>query len=370
MKKARHHASEDWLLNTFSRSGALQHGAELLHTHPPAAEAGMDRFDQIATFVRVVELGGFSAAARDLGMAASVVTTHIQALEQRLGARLLNRNTRSVKVTEVGEAYYRRCVDLLNRLEQADGFVESMQTAPRGTLRVNTSLALADLITPVITQYTAQFPDISVRLIATGRQVDFIEQQFDVSIRHGMPTNGSLIVRKLAEYDFVVCASPKYFADRRRPQTPEDLADHNCVLYTDSEYGNRWPIFDSPKDVKVSGNLQTNSPIVLLRAAENGHGIVVLPRFAAASALAEGRLIELLVEQTTLRKPICAIHPHRGLVPTKTTVFIDMVAEHLRRVLAPGKSQSRRRSPGRPGFEASPPARLRKIGAAAPARVN
>ena len=132
----------------------------------------MDRFDQIATFVRVVELGGFSAAARDLGMAASVVTTQIQALEQRLGARLLNRNTRSVKVTEVGEAYYRRCVDLLGRLEQADGFVESMQTTPRGMLRVNTSLALADLVTPVISEYTAQFPDISVRLIATGRQVD------------------------------------------------------------------------------------------------------------------------------------------------------------------------------------------------------
>jgi len=330
----------------------------------------MDRFDQIATFVRVVELGGFSAAARDLGMAASVVTTQIQALEQRLGARLLNRNTRSVKVTEVGEAYYRRCVDLLGRLEQADGFVESMQTTPRGMLRVNTSLALADLVTPVISEYTAQFPDISVRLIATGRQVDFIEEQFDVSIRHMMPTNGSLIVRKLADYDFVVCASPKYFANRPRPEAPADLADHNCIIYTDSEYGNRWPIFNPPQDIKVGGNLQTNSVIVLLRAAENGQGIVVLPRFAAANALAEGRLIELLTEHTTLRNPICAIHPHRGLVPTKTTAFIDMVAEHLQQVFARCKSQSRHRSPARRGFPIAPAAPLRKVGVVSPNTVT
>jgi DNA-binding transcriptional LysR family regulator len=307
----------------------------------------MDRVDQITTFVRVVELGGFAAAARDLGAAPSAVTTHIQALEQRLGARLLNRNTRHVKPTEVGEAYYKHCVDVLSRLEEAESLVASMQAKPRGVLRLNTSVLIASLITPVIPDYTAQFPEVSVRLIATGRQVDFIEEQFDVSIRHRMPDNDSLIVRKLAEYDFVVCASPSYLVNRPRPETPADLAEHNCILYTDSGYGDRWPIFDGPEEVTVKGNLQTNSPLVLLGAAEAGEGIVVLPRFLAASALAEGRLVCLLSEHTTLRRPICAIYPHRGLVPPKAAVFVDMVAAHLQRVLAPARPESPRRSIGR-----------------------
>src|SRR5262245_5778425 len=138
----------------------------------------MDRFDQITTFVRVVELRGFSAAARDLGVAPSVVTSHVQALERRLGARLLNRNTRHVRPTDVGQAYYRHCVDLLKRFEEADGLVESMQATPRGLLRVNTSIPIADLVTPVIADYTAQFPGVSVRVISTGREVDLIAEQF------------------------------------------------------------------------------------------------------------------------------------------------------------------------------------------------
>src|SRR5258708_33158864 len=116
----------------------------------------MDRFDQITTFVRVVELGGFSAAARDLGVAPSVVTSHVQALEQRLGARLLNRDTRHVKPTDVGQAYYRHCADVLKRFEQADGLGESVQATARGLLRVNASIPVGDLIMPVITDYTSQ----------------------------------------------------------------------------------------------------------------------------------------------------------------------------------------------------------------------
>ena len=169
----------------------------------------MDKLAQITTFVRVVELGGFSAAARDLEVAPSVVTTHIKALEERLGVRLLNRNTRSVKPTEVGEAYYERCLDLLKRFEVADDYVQSMQAAPRGVLRLNVSLPLIDLVTPVVAAYTEQYPEVSVRMISSGRDLDLIEEQFDLAIRHRMPSSGSLIVRKLAEASLIVCASPK-----------------------------------------------------------------------------------------------------------------------------------------------------------------
>src|SRR5262249_20415133 len=149
----------------------------------------MDRLNQITTFVRVVELGGFAAAARDLQLAPSVVTTQIQALEQRLGVRLLNRNTRSVKPTEVGEAYFERCLDLLKRADLADNLAQSMQAAPRGMLRLNVSLALAELVTPVVSEYARQYPEVSVRMIGTGRQIDLIDEQYDLAIRHGMPNN-------------------------------------------------------------------------------------------------------------------------------------------------------------------------------------
>jgi DNA-binding transcriptional LysR family regulator len=294
----------------------------------------MDKLDQITTFVRVVDLGGFAAAARDLQLAPSVVTTQIQALEQRLAIRLLNRNTRSVKPTEVGEAYYERCLDLLKRFDLADDLVQSMQAVPRGVLRLNVSLPLIDLVTPVISAYAGQYPEVSVRMIMTGRDVDLIDEQFDLAIRHRVPSNGSLIVRKLADYSMVVCASPKYFAQRPKPEKPSDLVNHNCLMYTDSGVADRWPIFSTDSDMSLRGNFQTNSTSALLSAAENGQGIVVLPQFAAACSLAAGRLTAVLQEYTTVAKPIAVIYPHRGLAPTKTTVFIDMLTKHIPQALA------------------------------------
>ncbi len=294
----------------------------------------MDKLGQITTFVRVVDLGGFSAAARDLQVAPSVVTTQIQALEQRLGVRLLNRNTRSVKPTEVGEAYYERCLDLLKRFDVADDYVQSMQAAPRGMLRLNVALPLIDLVTPVISAYTEQYPEVSVRMVATGRDLDLIEEQFDLAVRHRMPSSGSLIVRKLAEFAFVVCASPKYFVSRPMPEKPSDLADHNCLIYTDSGLGDRWPIFNTDDAVAVHGNFSSNSTFALVNAAENGQGIVVLPQFVAAELLKSGRLIPLLEQYTTTTRPVAIVYPHRGLAPTKTTVFVDMLKKHIPKALA------------------------------------
>ena len=294
----------------------------------------MDRLTQITTFVRVVELRGFAAAARDLKLAPSVVTTQIQALEQRLGVRLLNRNTRSVKPTEVGTAYFERCLDLLKRADLADDLAQSMQAAPRGMLRLNVSLPVIDLVTPVISEYARQYPEVSVRMIMTGRHVDLIDEQFDLAIRHGMPNNGSLIVRTLAEVSLVVCGSPKYFAERPMPEKPSDLVNHNCLIYTDSGAGDCWPIFSTDGELSVHGNFQTNSISALRNAAENGQGIVVMPQYAAASSLATGRLIAVLQQYTTVKKPVTVIYPHRGLVPTKTTVFVDMLTKHIPKALA------------------------------------
>jgi DNA-binding transcriptional LysR family regulator len=293
----------------------------------------MDRLDQIMTFVRVVELGGFSAAARDLEVAPSVVTTQIQALEQRLGVRLLNRNTRSVKPTEVGEAYYGRCLDLLKSFDLADDFVQSMQALPRGVLRLNVSLPLVELITPVVSQYAAAYPEVSVRMIVTGRDLDLIEDHLDLAVRHRMPDNASLIVRKVGEFGMVACAAPTYFANRPKPQKPSDLLDHNCLIYTDSGSADRWPVFSTDNEMSLHGNLHTNSTLALVGAAEAGQGIVVLPTFIAARPLAEGRLTAVLQDYTTVKRPVVIVYPHRGLAPTKTTAFVDMLTKHIPQAL-------------------------------------
>ena len=294
----------------------------------------MDKLDQIMTFVRVVELGGFAAAARDLELAPSVVTTQIQALEQRLAVRLLNRNTRNVRPTDVGEAYYARCLDVLKRFELADSYAQSMQAAPRGTLRLNVSLPLVDLIMPVVSQYSAEYPEVSVRMVVTGRDLDLIEEHLDLAVRHRMPDNASLIVRKVGEFGMVACASPKYFADRPKPQKPSDLLDHNCLIYTDSGSGDRWPVFNTDNEMSLHGNLHTNSTLALISAAESGQGIVVLPEFAAVKPLAEGRLTAVLQEYTTVKRPVTVVYPHRGLAPTKTTAFVDLLTKHLPQALA------------------------------------
>jgi DNA-binding transcriptional LysR family regulator len=302
----------------------------------------MDQLNQMSTFVKVVERGGFSAAARDLNVAPSVVTSHVQALEKRLGARLLNRNTRHVHPTEAGEAYYQRCADLLKRVEEADEIVNSMQSTPAGVLRLNASLLVPHLITPVISEYAAWYPSVSVRLMVTGRMVDLIEENYDMAVRHKAPPNPGLIVRKVANYRFLVCGSPAYFAKRPKPEKPSDLAAHNCLIYTDSEQGERWPIFNTHDDMLLTGNLHSNNIAALVEAAENGQGITVAPDFALHDSLRAGRLVAVLTEYTTSTYPITVVYPHRGSLPTKVRLFVEMLAKRLHGAPSNGPAQEPR----------------------------
>jgi DNA-binding transcriptional LysR family regulator len=306
----------------------------------------VDQLNQITTFVKVVERGGFAAAARALGIAPSMVTAHIQALEKRLGARLLNRNTRRVSMTEIGEAYWARCTDILKRLEEAEGFVESMQTKPRGTLRLNTSLLIQPLVTRTIPRFAEKYPDVSVEMVVTGRFVDLVEEKFDLAIRHAPPPGSSLIVRKLADFRFVICGSPKYFETRPKPQTPLDLKAHNCLLYSDCGSGGRWTIFNTEEDIVLNGNLRSNSVVGLIKAAEEGQGLVAAPHFTVEESLRAGRLVAVLTGHTAAPYPITVIYPHRGLVPSKAKLFVDMLAEHLHQIPAAGMDHhSDRRQP-------------------------
>ena len=219
---------------------------------------------------------------------------------------------------------------MLRLVDEADEIVGSMQTTPTGVLRLNTSVLVPNLITPVISEYAARYPGVSVRLTVTGRMVDLIDENYDMAVRHKAPPNPGLIVRKIADYRFVVCGSPKYFEQRPKPTKPADLVDHNCLIYTDSEHGERWPIFNTHDDLLVAGSLHSNNTVSLVEAAENGLGLTVAPHFAVEDSLQSGRLIAVLSEYTTLSYPITAIYPHRESMPLKVRLFVEMLAKHLR----------------------------------------
>jgi DNA-binding transcriptional LysR family regulator len=168
----------------------------------------MDRMTSMATFVKVVECGGFSAAARALGISPSMVTTHVRALEERLAVRLLNRSTRKVSLTEAGHAYYERCLQILTDVEEAERIAEALQSTPRGTLRLNTSVAIPPFLAPVIAEFASLFPEVSVNLAMTDRMVDLVEEGFDLAVRNMSVPDSSLIARCVATYRFVICGHP------------------------------------------------------------------------------------------------------------------------------------------------------------------
>src|SRR5882757_1812261 len=205
----------------------------------------MDRMTSMATFVKVVESGGFSAAARVLGISPSMATAHIQALEERLGVRLLNRSTRKVSLTEVGHAYYERCLQILAEADDADQIAQALQSTPRGTLRLNTSVAIPPFLAPVIAEFAALYPDVSISMTMTDRMIDLVEDGFDLAVRNMAVPDSSLITRRVASFRFVVCGAPSYFAARGTPETPADLARHNCLIYAHSAWGNAWRFADA-----------------------------------------------------------------------------------------------------------------------------
>src|ERR1700753_1049824 len=236
----------------------------------------MDRLTSLTAFVRVVDAGGFSAAGRKLNMSTTMVSNHIQALEERLGARLLNRTTRRVSLTEVGKAYYDRCVQILADIEQADDIAGALQSTLRGTLRVFTNTHLVQFLSPVITEFLAGHAEVKVDVIIGERNADMIEEGFDIAVRMVPPPDSGLIVRSLVTWRHVLCCSPAYLQKHGPPQQLAELAARNCIRHINYPYGEEWQFTDregAQASVRISGNLTTNSGETLHRAAVQGVGI-------------------------------------------------------------------------------------------------
>ncbi|ARM87520.1 LysR family transcriptional regulator protein [Rhizobium sp. CIAT894] len=292
----------------------------------------MDRLTSLAVFGRVVECGGFSAAARRLNMSVTMVGNHVQSLEDRLGVRLLNRTTRKVSLTETGKYYYERSSQILSELDEADRTAGALSTTPRGTLKVYTSSSIVRFLLPVVSEYMALYPSISLDFSVGERMVDMIEDGYDLVIRTVPPPDSSLVARKLTPWRHMLVCSPAYFDSRPMPQRPAEVADHNCLQYAYYPYGEEWRFEDGEgrqESVKIGGNAISNSAEMLRFLTLNGQGIFLAPSFVVFDDIAEGRLVKIMPDYRPIEFNINAVYPNRSHLATKVRLFIDLLAERF-----------------------------------------
>jgi DNA-binding transcriptional LysR family regulator len=294
----------------------------------------MDRITSMTAFATVVASGSFAAAAQRLNMSPAMVTNHVRALEEHLGARLLNRTTRKLSLTDAGKAYLDQATMILAQLEAADSSVSDLQATPRGTLHVNTANVLSDALVPMFDAFGCAYPEITLELVTTDRMPDLIEDGIDVAIRFNPSPESSFIVRHLGSFRVVMCASFAYLATRGEPREPADLSGHNCLSYMYPGFTvltREWHL-KGPKGevtVPVSGNLHTNNIDLLRAAALTGRGIVRAPIYRIRDDLRAGRLVQVLPDWHSGDLPIVALYPNREHLPAKVRLFIDFAVKHF-----------------------------------------
>jgi DNA-binding transcriptional LysR family regulator len=289
----------------------------------------MDRIASMAAFPKVVGAGSFSGAAREMQVSQASVTKQIQELESWLGARLLNRTTRRLNLTEIGVAFYERSTRILEAVEEARNAAGALQTVPRGRLRINAPVSFGLLhLAPVITEFLELHPDISVEMLVNDRLVDLLEGEFDVAMRIGRLRDSSLIARRIAPIRLAVCAAPAYLATHGVPRTPEDLARHNCLEYTYFESRGEWRLLNSDGEeiiVPVSGRYLANNADVLRSTALAGGGIMLVPTFIVSQDLRAGRLVRLLPDFPPPEQALHALYPPGRHLSAKVRSFVDFL---------------------------------------------
>jgi DNA-binding transcriptional LysR family regulator len=292
----------------------------------------MDRLEVITSFALVVNTGGFTAAAKKLGVSRAAVSKHISQLEAHLGAQLLNRTTRRVSPTEVGYAYYERCSRILEELREADSLVTRLQEQPRGVLKVNAPMSFGTLhLAPTVAQFMARYPDLHVHLELNDRFVDLLEGGFDVGVRIGNLEDSSLIARHIAPVRRLLCAAPQYLETEGVPRHPRDLSHHRCLHYGYFAGGLSWKLTGPGGEVTVaiSPALCANNGEILREVAVQGLGIALLPTFIVGPDLALGRLRPVLAEYSPPEIAIHVIYPPSRHLSAKVRAFIDFLVDRL-----------------------------------------
>ena len=294
----------------------------------------MDRLTSMAVFVKVVDCGGFSAAGRRLNMSVTMISNHVQSLEDHLGARLLNRTTRSVGLTETGRAYYERCNGILAEIEDAERAAGALHSTPMGTLKLYTNTYIVRYLAPMVSEYLRLYPAAAVDVTGGERMVDLVDEGYDLAVRAFRPPDSALIVRNLSVWRHILCAAPTYAESHPPLETLDDLTRHNCVRYAFYPHGDDWHFTGPdglPVSVRISGNLVSNTTEALRVIALNGQGLFLGPSFLIEEDIQAGRLVEVLQAWRPVEFAITAIYPHRHQLSSKVRIFIDLMAEHFAR---------------------------------------
>ncbi len=284
-------------------------------------------------FSKVVQAGSLSGAARELGVSPAVVSRTLAALEASLGVRLVNRTTRSLHLTDEGASYYETCLRILAEIDEADAAVSARRVEPQGVLKVALPASFGHKhIAPLIPRFAERYPKIELALSLSDRSINLIEEGFDLAIRIAELKDSSLAARKLAPNRRVVCASPAYLRQHSAPQTPQDLAGHNCLVTTwEHGFAMTWE-YKSPvgkrSSVRVTGRYACDNWEVLREWAVAGLGVALKSTWDVRKHLEDGSLVPLLPGYDFgTDVSIYAVYPHRRHLPAKTRVFIDFLAE-------------------------------------------
>lgn len=292
----------------------------------------MDRSGEMSVFVRVVDEGGFSAAARSLHLSPSAVSKLVTRLEDRLGARLLNRTTRRLSLTEEGDTFYQRATQILTEIDEAELAVARLHAIPGGQLRVTAAVAFAIYqIVPVLPVFLERYPEVHVELDVNDRIVDLVQEGFDVGVRTGARQDSSLVSRVLAQDHRTICAAPAYLERHGAPETPADLLRHNCITWTGNPGGlNDWPFEgpDGPYTVRVRGNAEVNNGEALHEMALAGIGLAHMAEFRVGEDVKIGRLMHVLTDHhRVVDLPIHVAYPHRRHLSARVRAFVDFLVE-------------------------------------------
>lgn len=292
----------------------------------------MTDLNLMAVFARVVDAGSFAEAARRMETSRSAVSKAVAKLEKELGARLLNRTTRYLSLTEIGASVSEHCTRMLSEAEQARKLVDSLTTAPRGLLRVSASVAFGTLhIAPALAVFLSRYPEIRIDLTITDRWVDLAEEGYDVAIRVTGDPPPNWVARKLAPVRRKLCATPGYFDQRGTPQSPADLVHHNCLDYTRSGEQGHWRFTGPDGDISipVTGPLHVDDDEALSQAVLGGLGIGLLPTFIIGKDLQSGKLQAALSEYIPVERHVYAMYLPTRHLPSKVRVFIDFLLAHI-----------------------------------------
>lgn len=290
----------------------------------------MNRLECDRMFMAVMEAGSFIGGARQLGTSSGQASKLVSRLETELDVRLLNRTTRSVSPTEAGQAYHDRLRVLIEELDRLDSEIRNISQTPRGRLRVAAPLTFGIReLAPALNDFAARYPEIELEVNFSDRAVNLVDDGFDLAVRVGQPDDSSLIIRKLCSVRIVVVGAQAYLDRNPAPETPADLARHDCIIDTNFRDPRRRPSGDAP-GVAVSGRLRFSNAEVCLMAAEAGLGLACVPAFVAGDAIRGGRVVPLLQDFEAAPYDIFLLYPHSRHLAAKVRLLVEALVERYR----------------------------------------